>query len=182
VWPRIYLKVYAGKKGLKGGAKFSNKVAQKYEDKYQGKNGKKRNFPGDIVDKNPPANIENTSSSPGQGRFHMPQSNRAQLLSLRAANTEAQARYRLCSATREAAEAAAQAPQQRVKVKSEVGCVRLFATHWTVTYQAPPSRGFSRQECWSGLPFPSPGDLPDPGIEPRSPALRAHALPSEPVG
>ena len=40
--------------------------------------------------------------------------------------------------------------------------------------------GFSRQECWSGLPFPSPGDLPDPGIEPRSPALQADALPSEP--
>ena len=51
-----------------------------------------------------------------------------------------------------------------------------------VTYQAPPSMGFSRQECWSGLPFPSPGDLPDPGIEPRSPALQADALPSEPPG
>ena len=46
--------------------------------------------------------------------------------------------------------------------------------------QAPPSMGFSRQECWSGLPFPSPGDLPDPGIEPGSPALQADALPSEP--
>ena len=42
--------------------------------------------------------------------------------------------------------------------------VRLFATPWTVAYQAPPSMGFSRQDCWSGLPFPSPGDLPDPGI------------------
>ena len=42
--------------------------------------------------------------------------------------------------------------------------------------------GFSRQECWSGLPFPSPGDLPDPGIEPRSPALQADVLPSEPQG
>ena len=50
----------------------------------------------------------------------------------------------------------------------------------TVAYQAPPSMGFSRQECWSGLPFPSPGDFPDPGIEPRSPALRADALSSEP--
>ena len=49
----------------------------------------------------------------------------------------------------------------------------------TVAYQAPPSMGFSRQECWSGLPFPSPGDLPDPGIEPGSPALRADALPWE---
>ena len=60
--------------------------------------------------------------------------------------------------------------------------VRLFATPWTVAYQAPPSMGFSRQECWSGLPFPSPGGLPDPGIEPRSLALQADALPSEPPG
>ena len=58
--------------------------------------------------------------------------------------------------------------------------VQLFATPWTVAYQAPPSMGFSRQEYWSGLPFPSPGDLPDPGIEPRSPALEADALTSEP--
>ena len=57
--------------------------------------------------------------------------------------------------------------------------VRLFATPWTVYYQAPPSMGFSRQKYWSGLSFPSPGDLPDPGIEPRSPALQADALPSE---
>ena len=57
--------------------------------------------------------------------------------------------------------------------------VQLFATPWTVAYQAPPSIGFSRQECWSRLPFPSPGDLPDPGIKPRSPALWADALPSE---
>ena len=57
--------------------------------------------------------------------------------------------------------------------------VRLFATPWTVAYQAPPSMGFSRQEYWSGLPFPSPGDLPDPGIESRSPALEADALSSE---
>ena len=69
----------------------------------------------------------------------------------------------------------------KVKVKS-LSCVRLFATPWTVAYQAPPSMGFSRQECWSGLPFPSPGDLPNPGIEPGSPALRADALPSEPPG
>ena len=47
----------------------------------------------------------------------------------------------------------------------------LFATPWIVAYQALPSMGFSRQEYRSGLPFPSPGDLPDPGIEPRSPAL-----------
>ena len=60
--------------------------------------------------------------------------------------------------------------------------VRLFATPWTIGYQAPPSMGLSRQEHWSGLPFPSPGDLPDPGIEPGSPALQADALTSEPPG
>ena len=68
-----------------------------------------------------------------------------------------------------------------VKVKS-FSCVRLFATPWTVAHQAPPSMGFSRQEYWSGLPFPSPEDLPDPGIEPRSPALQADTLTSEPPG
>ena len=67
----------------------------------------------------------------------------------------------------------------KVKVKS-LSLVQLFATAWTVAYQAPPSMGFSRQECWNGLLFPSPGDLPDPGIEARSPALQADALPSEP--
>ena len=51
-----------------------------------------------------------------------------------------------------------------------------------IAYQASLSMGFSRQEYWSGLPFPSPGDLPDPGIEPRSPALEADALTSEPQG
>ena len=58
--------------------------------------------------------------------------------------------------------------------------VRLSATPWTVAYQAPLSTGFSRQEYWSGLPFPSPGYLPNPGIKPRSPALQADALPSKP--
>ena len=67
-----------------------------------------------------------------------------------------------------------------VKVKS-LSHVRLFATPWTVAYQASPSMGFSRQEYWSGVPFPSPEDLPDPGIEPGSPALQADALPSEPM-
>ena len=57
-----------------------------------------------------------------------------------------------------------------VKVKS-LSCVRLFAFPWTVAYQASLSLGFSRQEYWSGLPFPSPGDLPNPGIEPGSPKL-----------
>ena len=60
--------------------------------------------------------------------------------------------------------------------------VRLFATPWTVAHQAPPSMGFSRQEYWNRLPFPSPGDLPDPGIEPRCPTLQADALTSEPPG
>ena len=49
--------------------------------------------------------------------------------------------------------------------------VQLFADPWTVAYQGPQSKGFSRQEYWSGLPFPSPGDPPDPGIEPGSLAL-----------
>ena len=62
-----------------------------------------------------------------------------------------------------------------MKVKS-LSRVRLFAIPWTVVYQASLSMGFSRQEYWSGLSFPSPGDLPDPGIEPRS-ALQADALP-----
>ena len=60
--------------------------------------------------------------------------------------------------------------------------VRLFVTLWTVARQAPLSMGFFRQEYWSRLPFPSPGDLPNPGIEPKSPALQADALSSEPPG
>ena len=66
----------------------------------------------------------------------------------------------------------------KVKVKS-LSRVRLFMTPWTVAYQSPPSMGFSRQEYCSGFPFPSPGDLPNPGIKPRSPALQADALPSD---
>ena len=58
--------------------------------------------------------------------------------------------------------------------------VGLFATPWTVARQAPLSMGFSRQEYWSGLPFPSPGDLSDPGIEPRSSTPDADSLPSKP--
>ena len=69
----------------------------------------------------------------------------------------------------------------KVKVKS-LSRVRLFVTPWTVACQAPPSMRFSRQEYWSGLPFPSPGDLPNPGIKPMSPALQADALTSEPPG
>ena len=60
--------------------------------------------------------------------------------------------------------------------------VQLFVTPWTAAHQVPLSMEFSRQEYWSGLPFPSPGDLPNPGIEPRSPTLQADSLPSEPPG
>ena len=69
----------------------------------------------------------------------------------------------------------------KVKVKS-LSRVQLFATLWTLAYQASLSMGFSRKEYWSRLPFPSPGDLPDPGIEPGSPTLEADALTSEPPG
>ena len=71
--------------------------------------------------------------------------------------------------------------RKRKKVKS-LSHVRLFATPETVAFQVPPSMGFSRQEYWSGLPFPSPGDLPDPGIEPGSPAFQADTLTSESPG
>ena len=66
-----------------------------------------------------------------------------------------------------------------MKVKS-LSRVRLFATPRTVAYQAPQSMEFSKQEYWSGLPFPSPGDLPKPEIKPGYPTLQADALPSEP--
>ena len=72
-------------------------------------------------------------------------------------------------------------PGLKVEVKS-LSHVRLFAIPWTVAYQAPQSVEFSRQGYWSELPFPSPEDLPNPGIEPGSPALQADALPSEPPG
>ena len=71
--------------------------------------------------------------------------------------------------------------EERKKVKS-LSRVRLFEITWTVALQAPQSMEFSKQEYWSGLSFPPPGDLPDPGIEPGSPALQANALPSEPPG
>ena len=61
-------------------------------------------------------------------------------------------------------------------------CVRLFVASWTVAHQAPLSMGSARQEYWSGLPFPSPVDFPNPGIEPRSPALQANSLLFEPPG
>ena len=67
----------------------------------------------------------------------------------------------------------------KVKVKS-VSRVRLFVTPWTVAPQAPPSMGFPRQENWSGLPFPSPEDFPDPGIEPTSPILAGRVFTTDP--
>ena len=66
-----------------------------------------------------------------------------------------------------------------------LSCVRLFVTPWTIAYQAPLSMGFSRQEYWSGLPFSSPGDLPNPGIEspsPESPAMSGDSLPLSHLG
>ena len=71
--------------------------------------------------------------------------------------------------------------KERKKVKS-LSHVRLLVTPWTVAYQASLSMVFSKQEYWSGLPFPSPGNLADLGTEPGSPALEADALTSEPPG
>ena len=68
---------------------------------------------------------------------------------------------------------------ERVKLLSHVW---LFATPWTIALQTPLFMEFSKQEYWSGVPFPSTGDIPDPGIEPESPALQADSLPSEPPG
>ena len=69
--------------------------------------------------------------------------------------------------------------EKKVKLLSRV---QLFATLWTVAYQVPLSMGFSRQEYWSGLPFPSPGDLSDPWIEPASPALASEFFTTEAPG
>jgi len=71
--------------------------------------------------------------------------------------------------------------KERKKVKP-LSHVQLFATPWTAAHQAPPSMRFSRREYWSGVPLPSPGDLPDPGMEPGSLTLRADAWLSEPSG
>ena len=69
---------------------------------------------------------------------------------------------------------------QLIYKEKSLSCVRIFLTPWAEAHLASLSMGFSRQEYWNGLPCPSPGDLPDPGIEPRSTALQADALPSEP--
>ena len=65
---------------------------------------------------------------------------------------------------------------------SLLSCVQLFETPWTIAHQVPLSMEFSRQEYWSRLPCPPPGDLPEPVIEPGSPALQADSLPTEPPG
>ena len=70
----------------------------------------------------------------------------------------------------------------KVQTNVSLSRVPLFATPWTVAYQAPLSMEFSRQEYWSELPFPSPGNLPHPGIEAGSPTLQADTLPSNPPG
>ena len=67
-----------------------------------------------------------------------------------------------------------------VAVVGSLSRIRLFAAPWTAAFQAPLSMGFSRQEYWSGLPFPPPGDLPNPGIEPASPALAGRFFTTEP--
>ena len=71
---------------------------------------------------------------------------------------------------------------QSVCVPNCFSHVQFFASLWTVAHQAPLSMGFSREEYWSGLPCPLPGDLPNPGVEPMSPILQAGSLPSEPPG
>ena len=72
--------------------------------------------------------------------------------------------------------------QYSIKLKLSHSVMSNSAILGTVAHQAPPSMGLSRQEYWSGLPFPSPGGLPDPGIEPGSPASQSNELPSEPPG
>ena len=69
-----------------------------------------------------------------------------------------------------------------MRVCLSLSCARLFATPFTAAHEAPLSMEFSRQGYWNGLPFPSPGDLLYPGIEPGSPAFQADALTSEPPG
>ena len=71
-----------------------------------------------------------------------------------------------------------------MKRKVKVSCTIMSDSviPWTAACSTPPSKEFSRQEYWSGLPFPSPGGLPHPGIEPRSPTLQADSLPTEPLG
>ena len=75
-----------------------------------------------------------------------------------------------------------QLPHPYMTTRKTIALTQLFETQWTVACQAPPSMGFSSQAYWSGLPFPSPGHLPDLGIKARSSELQADSLPSEPPG
>ena len=161
---------------------------------------------GTSLVKRMPAKPGDMGSIPGPGRFLMSRSNYSPCATTTepvCCNHWGSHAYSLCSAKREPLKWAARALQresrlseqpvlcngqrarslqlEKVKVKS-LSRVRLFATPWTVAYQAPQSMEFSRQEYWRGLPFPSPGDLPNPGIEARSPSLQADALPSESPG
>ena len=69
-----------------------------------------------------------------------------------------------------------------MRVLIHFSCIQLFATQWTVARQAPLSMGFSRQEYWNGLPCPPPGDLPNPGIKPTSPAMAGVFFSTESLG
>ena len=84
--------------------------------------------------------------------------------------------------TRQLASSLSFSPMWGCKDVSSLSHVWLFVTPWTVAYEAPLSMRFSKQENWSRLPFPFPGDLPNPGIEPGSPALQVDALPSKTPG
>ena len=143
-----------------------------------------QDFPGNAEGENPPASAGDMGSIPVLGTFYMLQSNQAhvpQLLSPCSRGRELQL-LSPCATTTEAVNLKPVLCNKR-KVKAKLlSRVRLFATPWTVAYQASLSMGFSRQEYWSRLPFPSPGDLPGPRVEPRSLTLEPDALTSEPPG
>ena len=105
-----------------------------------------------------------------------------QVLSPLAVTTTARVTWSLCSAPVKATAMRSLCTIREKKKAKSLSPIRLFATPWTVAYQASPSMGFSRQEYRRRLPFPSPGDLPDLGIKPRSPTLQADGLPYEPPG
>ena len=137
-------------------------------------------FPAGPQVKNLPGNVGDIDLILGPGKFHVPQGNWAhvpQLLKLTC--LEPVLSNKRSHRQKKKKRILKLLDLWKVKVKS-LTCVQLFEIPWTVAYQAPPSMEFSRQEYLSGLPFPSPEDLPDPGIEPRSPALWADTLPSDP--
>ena len=110
------------------------------------------------------------------------------IINLQQANFELSTSTKDCGGYRDGREKTAKlepfsGEMMKVKSESEVAqsCLSL-CDPWTAAHQVPPSMGFSRQEHWSGLLFPSPGDPPKMGIEPRSPTMQADSLPSEPPG